>query len=103
MPFVKDVHREINVQKLSKEELEDPYLVIDELFDFAHLPEIRELLWEWLKTTVIGSFPKKLTATERSAILGLYEKIEKLIEAVQVIQNNKKLNIKKRRKIKLVK
>ena len=95
MPFVKDVHQQINIQKLSKEELEDPYLVIDELFDFAHLPEIRELLWEWLKTTVIGSFPKKLTASERSAILGLYEKLEKLIEAVQVLQNNKKMKNKK--------
>lgn len=98
MPFVKDVHQQINIQKLSKEELEDPYLVIDELFDFAHLPEIRELLWEWLKTTVIGSFPKKLTASERSAILGLYEKLEKLIEAVQVLQNNKKMKNKKIKK-----
>jgi len=32
-------------QKLTEAEISDPYLVIQELFDFDHLPGIRELLW----------------------------------------------------------
>jgi hypothetical protein len=43
---------------LSEEEINDPYLVIDELFDFAELNDARELLWEWLKVTVTGTYHK---------------------------------------------
>ena len=71
---------------LSKKEIADPYLVIDELFDFADLADARELLWDWLKTTVTGNYHKTLSATERSTILTLYEKMEKLLEAAYVLQ-----------------
>lgn len=70
---------------LNKEEVENPYLVIEELFDFAHLPEIRNLLWEWLKTTVTGDFNESLDTREKSSLLFFYEKIEKLIEASHII------------------
>lgn len=71
---------------LSEEEITDPYLVIHEIFDFADLADIRELLWDWLKTTVTGDYHKQLTATERSTILTMYEKMEKLIEAAYLLQ-----------------
>lgn len=70
---------------LTKEEMENPNLVLEELFDFAHLPEIRNLLWEWLKTTVTGDFNESLDPREKSAILFLYEKMQKLIEASYLI------------------
>ncbi len=76
--------------KLSEAELKDPKLVIDELFDFACLPDVRELLWNWLKTTVTGTYHKDLSASERSAIITLYEKMEKLVEAAHVMHENKK-------------
>lgn len=70
---------------LTKEEIDNPHLVIEELFDFAHLPEIRNLLWEWLKTTVTGDFNESLDAREKSSLLFLYEKIQKLIEASHIL------------------
>lgn len=81
-----DEHRSKHYCYLNKEEIANPNLVFDELFDFAHLPDVRELLWEWLKTTVTGSYNKTLTAREREAIIILYEKMEKLVEAAHVLQ-----------------
>lgn len=47
---------ELESRKLSKEEIANPYEVIDELFSYGHLPQLREALWEWLKLTVSGSY-----------------------------------------------
>lgn len=87
MPSVKNAQP---LYKLSEAEMADPVLVIDELFDFADLQDTRELLWSWLKTTVTGTFHKDLSASERSAIITLYEKMEKLVEAAHVIRSNPK-------------
>lgn len=88
--------------QLNEKEIADPYLVIDELFDFAHLPDVRELLWDWLKTTVTGSYHKTLTPAERYAIITLYEKIKKLVEAVHILHEreikNKKISRTKRQR-----
>jgi hypothetical protein len=79
---------ELEPRKLSKEEIEDPYQVIYELFDYAHLPQIRESIWEWLKATTSGNY-HKLSVSERGNLLYLYEKIEKLIEAAHIIHNKR--------------
>ncbi|MEO8172350.1 MAG: hypothetical protein ABI581_04675 [Sediminibacterium sp.] len=92
MPSVKNAQP---LYKLSKAERTDPSLVIDELFDFADLQDVRELLWSWLKTTVTGTYHKDLSASERYAIITLYEKIEKLVEAAHVMhesQTNKNVS-----------
>jgi hypothetical protein len=86
MPVQHDAKRPQPLYKLSAEEIADPQLVIEELFDFAHLPEIRLILWDWLKATVTGSYPEDLSKEERNAILILYEKIEKLVEAAHVLR-----------------
>jgi len=91
-----DEHRSKHYCYLTKEEIANPNLVIDELFDFAHLPDVRELLWEWLKTTVTGSYTKTLTAREREAIIILYEKMEKLVEAAHVLHEFNQPKTKKR-------
>ena len=85
MPVQDDLPRKKHFHQLNEQEIANPYLVIDELFDFAHLPDVRELLWEWLKTTVTGSYHKNLSHNERYAMLTLYEKIEKLVEAVHIL------------------
>jgi len=74
--------------KLNAAEMNDPKLVIAELFDFADLADVRELLWGWLKVTVTGTYHKELTASERSAIITLYEKMEKLVEAAHVMRGS---------------
>ncbi len=76
---------------LNSREIDNPQLVLEELFDFADINDIRALLWEWLKTTVTANYHKELNATERATILTLYEKMEKLVEAAYLInqQGNK--------------
>jgi len=98
MPVQDDPLSKKHSYQLNEKEIADPYLVIDELFDFAHLPDVRELLWEWLKTTVTGSYHKTLTHNERYAIITLYEKIEKLVEAVHILHEGGLKNKKVSRK-----
>lgn len=76
--------------QLTNEELANPYLVIEELFDFAHLPDVRELLWEWLKATVTGSYHRTLSANEQEAIIILFEKLDKLVEAAHKLHETNK-------------
>lgn len=76
---------EMRSRCLTNEEIEDPSLVLDELFDFAHLPELRQLLWEWLKITVSDSYSKDTETNEKLSVLFLYEKMQKLIEAAHLI------------------
>lgn len=80
--------------KLSAEEINDPALVIAELFDLARLPQVRSILWDWLKSTVTGSYPKSLSNKERTEIIMLYEKIEKLVEAAHILHERKRLHKK---------
>lgn len=68
-------------QNLSVMENTDPYSVIYELFDFADLSRIREYHWEYLKSTVTGSFNKELTRRDRSMLVFYHEMLGKLIEA----------------------
>ena len=78
--------------KLSEEEVADPSLVIEDFFSFAHLPEIRQMLWEWFKTTVTGSFPKDLYRNKRQEIVLLYEHLEKLVEAAHLLNHQRLVN-----------
>lgn len=78
-------------QKLTKEEISDPYQVIYDLFDFAHLPRVRELLWEFFKTAVTGNYSHELQRRERSLMVTIYERIEKLVEAAHIINESQKL------------
>ncbi|GAC1395356.1 MAG: hypothetical protein NVSMB63_15480 [Sediminibacterium sp.] len=98
MPLVQYPEWESLSRKLSKKETEDPYLVIHELFDFAHLPDARNLLWEWLKCTVNGNFSEALDTRERSSILFMYEKIEKLVEAAHLLHLEHEKQTKKKKK-----
>ena len=81
-------------QKLTPAEIENPHQVIYDLFDFAHLPRIRELLWDFFKTTVIGNYNHDLNRRERELLVTVYEKIEKLVEATHIINENQKVTKK---------
>jgi len=78
-------HEKPALSALSKDEIDHPELVLTELFDFAHLPELKKLLWDWLKATVTGTYNKTLNNRERASILLLYEYLEKLLEANHLI------------------
>lgn len=78
-------------QNLSVLENTDPYSVIYQLFDFAELSRIREYHWEYLKSTVTGSFNKELTRRERSMLVFYHEMIGKLVEATHIINEQYKI------------
>src|SRR5262245_20863451 len=90
---IHDYHqRELEPRKLSQEQVEDPQQVLDELFDYAHLLQWREALWEWLKVAVSGNY-KKESRRDRSNLLYFYEKVEMLVEAAHIIHQQKANNI----------
>lgn len=91
-----DAKRQSPLYKLSEEEIADPEMVIEELFDFADLQQVRGMLWNWLKATVTGGYPEDLDKEERNEIILLYEKIEKLVEAAHVLKEIKAPGKKKR-------
>ena len=71
---------------LSDEEIAEPMKVIHEVFDYAHLPDLRNTLWEWLKTTISGNFNKgSLHYKDRESLLAFYEKMQKLLEASHLL------------------
>lgn len=76
---------ELKPRKLSQEQMQDPLLVIHDFFNYSHLPEIRQQLWELLKTTVSGNYCRQLTRRERSDMLHFYEQLEKLVEAAHLL------------------
>ena len=71
---------------LTAEEIADPRLVFYDVFDFEHLPGIRSLLWDWLKTTVVGNYNRELDKRERSIIILLYEKLQRMVEAAHIFK-----------------
>jgi hypothetical protein len=74
--------------KLTKEEMENPYLVIEELFTYADVADVKEWLWDWLKMTVSGSFHKE-SRRDRGNVMDCYERMERLVEAVGVLYKQK--------------
>lgn len=80
------------LRKLSAAETEEPLLVVEELFDFADLPDLRGMLWNWLKVTVTGGYHKELSRAEKAAVIELYEKLEELIEAAYMMNTGRQIN-----------
>jgi hypothetical protein len=70
---------------LSKKEIKKPITVVNDFFSFADLPQVRTIMWEWLKITVTGSYSKSLSRDERSDLLYFYEQLQKLIEAAHLL------------------
>ena len=75
---------------LKPEELENPHQVIYELFEFNPLPAVRELLWEFFKTMVTGTYNHNLDRRERQRLGVFYENMQRLIEAVHLIYQKEK-------------
>jgi len=78
--------------KLSDEEAQDPLQVIEDFFSFVHLPEIRQMLCNWFKSTVTGTFPRDPDRTGRKEIVLLYEHLEKLVEAAHLLNHQRLVN-----------
>jgi len=75
--------------RLSEEEIENPFLVLEDFFSFGHLPDVRQMMWEWYKSTVTGTFPRDLDRRERKEITHLFEYLERLVEATHLINRTR--------------
>ncbi|HKO80804.1 MAG TPA: hypothetical protein VJU78_10425 [Chitinophagaceae bacterium] len=65
--------------RLSIEEMEDPYLVLDEFFSCYNLMNIRAYLREWLNEAMHSHESGTID------LLSIYEYVEKLIEAAWLL------------------
>jgi len=87
MPLPDYPSRELEPRKLTPEQVANPMLVVHGLFDFAHLPQLREMLWDVLRTVVTGSYAS-LPEAEKNDLLYFYEQLEKLLEAAHLLHKS---------------
>ena len=87
MPLPEFPSRDFEPRKLNPEQVANPMLVVHALFDFAHLPQLREMLWDLLRAVVTGSY-SSLSQDEKNDILYFYEQLEKLVEAAHLLHKS---------------
>jgi len=90
MSYPKYTEADFQPHHLTEKEIADPRLVFYDVFDFEHLPGIRNLLWDWLKATVIGNYNRELDKRERHIIILTYEKLQRMIEAAHIMNEQYK-------------
>jgi hypothetical protein len=71
--------------RLSKYELRNPHVVINEFFESYHLQDVREILWRWLEAVISSPHSISSDPLERANHMYFYEKVEVLVEAALVI------------------
>jgi hypothetical protein len=81
-------HAELPAIIMRKRENVDPYVYLEELFDFAHLPELQQMLHEWFETTITDGWQSK-SSSEREDIVYFFRKIEGLLINAHVINHDR--------------
>ncbi len=74
---------------LTEAEASDPWLVIDDFFEYASLPQVRDELWGWLQMTVCGGSLDTLDNEERDNLFYFYSKLGRLIESAHLLHSSK--------------
>jgi hypothetical protein len=82
--------------RLTKEQKQDPLLILDEFFQCYHLNETRQILWEWFTEAVSSTRSISIEGSDRNNHVYFYEKVEEVIEAAYVIR--KRSHIRRLRK-----
>ncbi len=67
---------------LTEKEMADPFLVIRDVFSSGYIQEIRKMLWIWLRTGLAQHRDPEMPE--------IYERLEKLLEAIYLIYEEKK-------------
>jgi hypothetical protein len=80
--------------RLTEEEKQNPYAVLEDFYSFFHLQDIREMLWDWLVAAMSTDSGQYSTGYARSNLIFTYEKLELLLEATYTINRRRR----KRRK-----
>ncbi len=74
--------------RLTVNEITNPMQVLEDFFFFYPLPEVRKLLWGWLSDALHNS------EVNAGAVITLFENLDRLIEAVHLInQRNAKSSL----------
>jgi HEPN domain-containing protein len=87
---IRDAGKHNRSFRLTEEERLNPYLVIRDTFSGNNIHGIRKMLWAWLKTSLAEKHsgqPKK----ESLNLIDVYERLEKLIEAAYIINEERRL------------
>ncbi|MBC7948715.1 MAG: hypothetical protein H7Y42_12580 [Chitinophagaceae bacterium] len=79
-------------RNLTSQEIESPLLVYTSLFEYAHLSELRDLLWKMLKTLTSDTWHEQ-TPNDRFDLVLFYEHLEKLLEAAYLLYERQKQSI----------
>lgn len=74
-----------NPQRLTKQEIRNPHLVLEEFFKRYQLKDIRHCMKEWLVEAIS---PHDVVATVD--LISLHNSIDKLIEAAWLLHKNRK-------------
>jgi hypothetical protein len=82
--------------RLTREQKNDPFLIIEDFFECYHLNEVREILWRWMEEVVCSPHSISSVPTERSNHMYFYEKIEALVEATFVLEKRSRKALRKR-------
>jgi hypothetical protein len=80
--------------RLTEEERQNPYLVLEEFYSSFHLVDIRAILWDWLVAALSSESGAYLNGYARSNLIFVYEKLEMLIEAANEINKRRKRKLK---------
>lgn len=74
---------------LTDEEVNNPKTVVRHFFEDYRLFEVRQHLWNLMETAMISPDSMYEEASERSKLIHFYQQVEKLMEAVFLIANQK--------------
>jgi hypothetical protein len=72
--------------RLTKEQMQNPMLILHDFFQCYHLNETRQILWEWFTEVVSSSRSISIEGADRNDHVFFYEKVEEIIEAAFVIK-----------------
>jgi hypothetical protein len=71
--------------RLSPAQTQNPNLVLDDFFEYYHLNEVREIMWQWLTEVVSSPRDSANDPHERNNHMFFYEKMESLVEAAWIL------------------
>lgn len=84
MPLKSYPDHEFLPRELTPEEINDPTLVINDFFDYMHLPQHRKVNRQLVEVLVTGSF-NLLSQQEKIDLLHQFQWLEKSVEAIHII------------------
>lgn len=89
-------------RRLSDEERQNLYGVLEDFFSCFHLQDVREMLWDWLVAALSSESGAYGSGYARSNLIFVYEKLEMLIEAAHGLQKRRKKSMKRRQKFRAI-